>query len=143
MSILHGKNFFEGRNFGENVSEIECTYLVLGGAADVVVALGTGESVELDLEGPRLLRLSEFGGRRGSKKSGKSEKVDQNRKIFNFSKVVKMSKFGCLEYKSGLSRKKSNFDQNFDLLKKVCFMQDRHPPLCRSGDGHPRGVSIR
>ena len=55
--------FFEGRTFGGNVSEIECTYLVLGGTADVVVALGTGESVELDLEGPRLLRLSKFRGR--------------------------------------------------------------------------------
>ena len=39
--------FFEGRNFGENVSEIEWTYLVLGGTADVLVALGTGDSVEL------------------------------------------------------------------------------------------------
>ena len=53
------------------MSEIECTYLVLGGTADVVVDLGTGESVDLALEGPRLLRLSEFGGRRGSKKSEK------------------------------------------------------------------------
>ena len=55
--------FFEGRNFGENVSEIEWTYLVLGGTADVLVALGMGDSVELG-PGPRrrseTRRLSEF-----------------------------------------------------------------------------------
>ena len=33
-----------------------------------------------------------------SKKSKKSEKVDQKRKFFDFLKVVKMSKFECLGY---------------------------------------------
>ena len=104
------------------------------GSADVVVDLGTGESVELALEGPRLLRLSEFGGRRGSKKSGKSEKVDQNRKIFNFSKVVKMSKFGCLEYsfdpQVGAFAEKIKFRPKFRPFKKSLFhARSTSPPM--------------
>ena len=71
----------------------------MGGTADVVVALGTGESVELDLKGPRLLRPGEFRGR-GVQKVEKTWKSrpKSNRKFFDFSKVVKMTKFGCLEY---------------------------------------------
>ena len=99
------------------MSEIECTYLVLGGTADVVVALGTCESVELDLEGPtRLLRLSEFRGRGVPKSRKKSEKVDQNRKFFDFSKVVKMSNLGVWSIvstkKSGVFAKKIKFNSD-------------------------------
>ena len=50
--------------------------------------------------------LSDFRGR-GPKKSKKSENFGQNRKIFEFSKLVQMSKFRCLVY--SFDRKKRFF----------------------------------